>query len=54
VLVFISAASARATAIPPELISRMQRYLLEATPVAASKPRKGRGKARAAKAAAKN
>jgi 4-hydroxybenzoyl-CoA thioesterase len=30
VLVFISAASARATPIPPELISRMQRFAFDA------------------------
>ena len=54
VLVFISAASARATAIPPELISRMQRYLLEAAPQAATQPRKKMGgRSRAAKTAAK-
>ena len=54
VLVFISAASARATAIPPELISRMQRYLLAAAPQAATEPRKKMaGRSRAAKTAAK-
>jgi 4-hydroxybenzoyl-CoA thioesterase len=30
VLVFISASSARATAVPPELVARMQRFSLEA------------------------
>jgi acyl-CoA thioesterase FadM len=32
VLVFISAASARATPIPPELISRMHRFAADAEP----------------------
>jgi 4-hydroxybenzoyl-CoA thioesterase len=41
VLVFISAASARATPIPPELISRMQRFAPAAgpEPVKKRKPR---------------
>jgi 4-hydroxybenzoyl-CoA thioesterase len=37
VLVFISASSARATAVPPELVARMQRLSLEVAP--ASQPR---------------
>jgi|HubBroStandDraft_5_1064220.scaffolds.fasta_scaffold71777_2 4-hydroxybenzoyl-CoA thioesterase len=32
VLVFISASTARATAVPPELVARMQRFSLEAPP----------------------
>jgi 4-hydroxybenzoyl-CoA thioesterase len=39
VLVFISADSARATAIPPELISRMHRFALDAEPAPARKRR---------------
>lgn len=45
VLVFISATTSRATAIPPELISRMQRYLEEA-PASLPRAPKSRGKAR--------
>jgi 4-hydroxybenzoyl-CoA thioesterase len=40
VLVFISAAAARATAIPPELIARMHRFAVEAGKSAAKSPRK--------------
>ncbi len=43
VLVFISAASARATPIPPELISRMQRFAIDAGP-APPKQRKPRSR----------
>jgi 4-hydroxybenzoyl-CoA thioesterase len=43
VLVFISAASARATPIPPELISRMQRFAIDAEP-APPKRRKPRSR----------
>jgi 4-hydroxybenzoyl-CoA thioesterase len=39
VLVFISAATARATPIPPELISRMQRFALAAEPEPVKKRR---------------
>ena len=42
VLVFISAASARATPIPPEIISRIQRFAVEAGPAAPGKKRKPR------------
>jgi 4-hydroxybenzoyl-CoA thioesterase len=48
VLVFISAGTARATEIPPELISRMHRFALEAEPAApAPAPRKRRSRAKA-------
>ena len=43
VLVFISAGSARATAIPPELLSRMQRFAADAEP-APPKKRKARSR----------
>ena len=46
VLVFISATSARATPIPPELVTRMQRFAAKPAD-AAPKPRKTRRKARA-------
>jgi acyl-CoA thioesterase FadM len=45
VLVFISAATARSTPIPPELISRMHRFVDEGespTPPAAAAPKKRR------------
>jgi len=42
VLVFISAASARATAIPPELISRMHRFTAEVETAAPAKKRRSR------------
>lgn len=51
VLVFISAATARATPIPPELVSRMQRFLFEQTPHPSAKTRKSRGKSAVAKPA---
>jgi acyl-CoA thioesterase FadM len=44
VLVFISAATARATAIPPELISRMHRFAAQGAQVL-PKRGKSRGKA---------
>jgi 4-hydroxybenzoyl-CoA thioesterase len=40
VLVFISASTARATPIPPELVSRMHRFLAEGEPAAPAKKRK--------------
>lgn len=48
VLVFISADSARATAIPPEIVSRMQRFAAEAEP-APAKSRKSRAPRRGKK-----
>jgi 4-hydroxybenzoyl-CoA thioesterase len=48
VLVFISAASARATAIPPELISRMHRFTAEVDTAAQAKKRKSKTHAPAA------
>jgi hypothetical protein len=39
VLVFISAASGRATPIPPELISRMHRFAVDLEPEPPKKPR---------------
>ena len=53
VLVFISEKTARATAIPPELISRMQRFLLEAVPASPARPRRGRARPPARVAAEK-
>jgi hypothetical protein len=47
VLVFISAATARATPIPPELLSRMQRFAADAEK-SPPKRRKPRAAARAA------
>jgi 4-hydroxybenzoyl-CoA thioesterase len=48
VLVFISAGTARATGIPPELISRMHRFALDAEPAAApAAPRKKKPRAKA-------
>jgi 4-hydroxybenzoyl-CoA thioesterase len=46
VLVFISADSARATEIPPELISRMHRFALDAEPAAAPAPKKKKARAK--------
>ena len=40
VLVFISASTARATPIPPELVSRMHRFLAEGEPAPPAKKRK--------------
>jgi acyl-CoA thioesterase FadM len=40
VLVFISASTARATPIPPELVSRMHRFLAEGEPTPPAKKRK--------------
>src|SRR3979409_2111124 len=40
VLVFISARTARATPIPPELVSRMHRFLAEGEPAQPAKKRK--------------
>jgi hypothetical protein len=42
VLVFISAASARATPIPPELVSRMHRFAADADPQPPLQPPKTR------------
>jgi 4-hydroxybenzoyl-CoA thioesterase len=44
VLVFISAATARATAIPPELVSRMHRFAVQAEQ---SRPKRRRSRIRA-------
>jgi 4-hydroxybenzoyl-CoA thioesterase len=44
VLVFISAATARATAIPPELVSRMHRFAVQAKP---SPPKREKTQAKA-------
>jgi 4-hydroxybenzoyl-CoA thioesterase len=46
VLVFISASTARATAVPPELVARMQRFSLE--PAAATPPPRAAARTRRA------
>ena len=47
VLVFISAGTSRSTPIPPELISRMHRFELEAEPAPAGTPVRKRKPAKA-------